>query len=155
MKWTIFTLVLILACLGSISVSAQSWWVMPEYPFYQTPDNEVCPSVYIYSPVTAETYYTNNILLNFSTVDAVECFYSSGGDFNPIACQYNATRTFSDGEVTVTVRAVNGGCVIEDSVYFTVYSRSDYWGYIDYWFILWIFIGGILLLIWMGYNQNG
>jgi hypothetical protein len=128
----------------------------PFYEVVQTPTNAtVCPSINItiYSPEEGATYYNNNVLLNFTTTGATTCYYKTSGSWNNISCQYEDTRTFTGGEVTLIVRAENGICSSEESVTFTVYEHAT--GGVFYEDIL-VFIPlfGLLLLFLFDRRKN-
>jgi hypothetical protein len=103
--------------------------------------------IHIYSPEDGKTYYTNQILLNFTAENFPEtCYYRAGGGWNEIDCIYEDVVTMASGLQTLRVRSERGMCSNEASVSYTVHVTHDFSGYISYWFMLWIFIAGIILL---------
>ena len=115
-------------CIGIVLVSGNLYTIdggsqsllVPRSPFYG--QQEYCDiHINLISPVDSETYWNTNVLVNTSgTTGATNCYYSSGGDWNSIACDFEDTRTFQSGEVVFIFRAENGLCSVEESVTFTV-----------------------------------
>lgn len=142
--------VLLLCCIGDLGFieleGGSDGFLMLRNPFNPP---YACPTVTIYSPVEGATYYNNNVLLNFSTVGATECFYRTSGSWNTIPCQYNDTRTFTEGEVTLVVRAAGPACTTYTSVNFEVVLFHH--GVLEdqKWVLIGVFItsGSILLII--------
>ena len=113
-------------------------------------------TVNLTSPIEGHTYYDNNLYINYTFSRQPDtCFYRiQGYSWNSIPCNGSIRRTMPGGEQTLEVWVNKGLCYGNDTVTYTVYSRADYWGYIDYDFMTWILLGCVLLLYWVKPKKN-
>jgi hypothetical protein len=132
MRWNIiWSLLLVTAATGSIgfmeteggssNLGINVW----RNPF---PINPCSISATIYSPEYT-TYYTNQILLNYSYTGnntATTCIYRIiGYGWNNIPCNGSITRTFQEGTQTLELRIFDDACSGSDTVTFEVNTKNE------------------------------
>ena len=128
--------------------------IVPRDPFYG--QGEYCNLLpTITHPVNGATYYKNNLDLNYTYAGATTCRYRIVGYlWNTIPCNGSILRTFGEGENVLELEVSNGLCSRSAFTSFEIISRSDYWGYIDYWFMTWILIMGITIIYYTLYGKR-